>query len=194
MEKGRLEISGIRFPPLQRGESVAINGVCLTLIRGGRRHLAFDVVPETLRRSNLGMLRPGTRVNIEFAVRAGQPMGGHYVQGHVDGIGHIREKRSCKNSFLTTIQTDPELIRFMFSKGSVAVDGVSLTLVDVQPRSFSVALIASTLEQTTLGTKGVGDSVNVEVDILAKYVAHFSKGQSEGRPKKGRVRLTRKTR
>jgi riboflavin synthase len=145
------------------GDSVSVDGVCLTAVDGSR--LAFDVVGETLSRTTLGALKAGDRVNLEPALRAGDPLGGHIVQGHVDGIGHVREAAD-----LVWIDAPADLLRYCVEKGSITVDGVSLTVAAVDDRGFAVALVPHTLEVTTLGGLEPGDAVNLEVDVLAKYV------------------------
>jgi riboflavin synthase len=143
------------------GDSVAVDGVCLTVTANDDGQLGFDVVEETLIRT-----KPfGDEVNLEGALRAGDPLGGHYVQGHVDGVGAVRSTGEP-----VWIDVDPELLRYVVEKGSIAVDGVSLTVATVDDRGFAVALIPHTLEVTTLGALEPGKSVNLEVDILAKYV------------------------
>lgn len=153
------------------GDSIAINGVCLTVAALDGRRAAFDAIGETIARTNLAALALGQRVNIERALRLGDRLGGHLVAGHVDAVGTIRAKDKAPAQTLLRVAVPRELTRFMATKGSVAVDGVSLTLVDVTPDTFAVALIPYTLGETTLGTKGPGDAVNVEVDVLARYVA-----------------------
>jgi riboflavin synthase len=156
------------------GESIAINGACLTVVDRDSRTFRFQAGPETLRRTNLGDLVVGDRVNLERSLRLGDRLGGHLVQGHVDGLGHIAE-RLRQGDWETLWFTCPvELAQQMVSKGSVAVDGVSLTLVDVQPDRFSVALIPHTLANTTLGFKAVGAAVNLETDLFAKYVRKWA--------------------
>jgi len=147
------------------GDSVAISGVCLTVTARDNGALAFDVVAETLDRTTLGKLTAGARVNVEPSLRAGDPLGGHIVQGHVDGVGSLRER-----SDLTWFDAPPELNRYCVEKGSIAVDGTSLTVATVDNAGFAVALIPHTLEATTLGSLEPGDPVNLEVDVLAKYV------------------------
>jgi riboflavin synthase len=152
------------------GDSVAVNGVCLTVTDAANDTLAFDAVPETLRRSSLGALAPGERVNVEPALRAGEPLGGHYVQGHVDGVGEIRHTEPEGDGRRVWVDPPAELRRYVVEKGSVAVEGVSLTVAELDAEGFAVALVPHTLAVTTLGERGPGDRVNIEVDILAKYV------------------------
>jgi riboflavin synthase len=142
------------------GDSVAVDGVCLTVVEAHDGRLGFDVVPETLRR-----VKPfGNEVNLEPALRAGEPLGGHYVQGHVDGVGTVRSVEPL------WIDAAPELLRYVVEKGSIAVEGVSLTVAALDDRGFGVALVPHTLEVTTLGRLEGGDRVNLETDVLAKYV------------------------
>ena len=149
------------------GDSVAVDGVCLTVVGRENGRLAFDVVAETVART-----KPfGAEVNVEPALRAGEPLGGHYVQGHVDGVGRARSV----GEFLW-IDAPPELLRYCVEKGSIAVDGVSLTIAAVDDAGFAVALVPHTLEVTTLGSLRPGDEVNVEVDVLAKYVEKLLHG------------------
>ena len=155
---------------LTLGESVAVNGACLTVVARDNDTCRFQVSPETLLRTNLGELMPGDRVNLERALRSTDRLGGHLVQGHIDGLGHI-DGRELDGEWLRMAFRCPEpLAGPMVSKGSVAVDGVSLTLVDVTTAGFSVALIPHTLALTTLGFKPDGSAVNLETDLLAKYV------------------------
>jgi riboflavin synthase len=165
-EDGRLVVeSGVRAAI---GDSVAVDGVCLTVVDAPDGQLAFDVVQETLDRT-----KPfGADVNLEAALRAGEPLGGHYVQGHVDGLGTVRSTGDP-----VWIDTSPEALRYIVEKGSVAVDGVSLTVAAVDERGFAVALIPHTLEVTTLGQLQSGDGVNLEVDILAKYVERLLRSE-----------------
>ena len=148
------------------GDSVSVNGVCLTAVAVGDGVLGFDAVPETLRRSSLGRLAGGSQVNVEPALRAGEPLGGHIVQGHVDGVARVR--RADDEGL--EIEAGPEILRYCVEKGSIAVDGVALTIAALDDDSFEVALVPHTLEVTTLGGKRPGDEVNLEVDVLAKYV------------------------
>lgn len=144
----------------KEGDSVCVNGVCLSA-RPSKGVLRFDVVHETLSRTNLGKLKPGDRVNLEPSLRYGDPLGGHIVTGHVDAQGVMVER--------TVIQVPKDLLPFLATKGSVAVDGVSLTIASVKGNRFTVALIPLTIEKTTLGIKGKGDTVNIEVDLMARY-------------------------
>ena len=155
---------------LALGESVAINGACLTVTAHDATTCRFQAGPETLRRTNLGDLRPGDRVNLERSLRVGDRLGGHIVQGHIDGVGRIDRILSDGEWVMMWFACPPELSAQMVSKGSVAVDGVSLTLVDVEDGRFGIALIPHTLANTTLGFKKCGDPVNLETDLLAKYV------------------------
>jgi riboflavin synthase len=158
------------------GDSIAVNGACLTVVERAGERLHFQAGPETLSRTNLGELRPGDRVNLERPLALADRLGGHMVQGHVDSIGHIADRQRQGDWETVWFRCPPELTMQMVPKGSVAVDGVSLTLVDVTADRFSVALIPHTLAQTTLGFKPVGAAVNIETDILAKYVAKLVQG------------------
>jgi riboflavin synthase len=156
-----------------RGASVAVNGVCLTVTGGEPGTLSFDVMAETLKRSVIGSLRAGERVNLERAVRADGRLDGHIVQGHVDGTGVVVSRRPGDAWHAVRFGMPPELSRYVAEKGSIAVDGVSLTVTAVGDDWFEVGLIPETLGATTLGTKQPGDQVNLEVDVLAKYVARL---------------------
>jgi riboflavin synthase len=152
------------------GDSVAVNGVCLTAVAVEDGRLVFDAVAETLRRSSLDRLAPGSRVNVEPALRAGEALGGHYVQGHVDGVGSVRAIEPDGDGRLVWFDAPSELQRYIVEKGSVAVEGTSLTVADLDRDGFAVALIPHTLEVTTLGGLAPDDPVNLEVDVMAKYV------------------------
>jgi riboflavin synthase len=148
------------------GDSVAVDGVCLTVVGVDEGHLAFDVVPETIRR-----VKPfGAEVNIEPALRAGEPLGGHYVQGHVDAVGRVRSVDRSGDDVRVVVEAEPEILRYCVEKGSVTMDGVSLTIAELGEDAFAVALVPHTLEVTTLSGLAPGSPVNVEVDVLAKYV------------------------
>jgi riboflavin synthase len=152
------------------GDSVAVNGVCLTATDVSGEAFAADVMHESLRRSSLGEVRAGTRVNLELALRASDRLGGHIVQGHVDGVGAVRSVREDGFSRVVTIEAPPDVLRYVVEKGSIAVNGVSLTVSGLLGDAFEVSLIPETLERTTLGEAGAGTPVNLEVDVLAKYV------------------------
>jgi riboflavin synthase len=152
------------------GDSVAIGGVCLTVVAVEGDELAFDAVPETLSRTSLGRLAAGDDVNVEPALRAGEPLGGHVVQGHVDGLGHVRSVEPEGDGKRIWVDAPQDILRYCIEKGSVAIDGVSLTVAALDGSGFAVALIPHTLAETTLGALSATDGVNLEVDILAKYV------------------------
>ena len=163
-DRGRLVVATALDPAI--GDSVAVDGVCLTVAGRTNGLLAFDVMPETLARAK----QFGPEVNLETALRAGDALGGHYVQGHVDGVGRIRAVDPEGDSRRVTIEAPPEILRYCVGKGSIAVDGVSLTIASLTETGFEVALVQHTLEATTLGSLEPGDEVNLEVDVLAKYV------------------------
>lgn len=156
------------------GDSVAIDGVCLTVTSGDETTLSFDVVPETLSRSTLGRLRAGALVNVEPALRTGEPLGGHYVQGHVDAVGRVRSADPEGDGRRLWIEAPSGVMRYCVEKGSVAVSGVSLTVAGLDGDSFAVALVPHTLAETTLGFVAPGDEVNLEVDLIAKYVERLA--------------------
>jgi riboflavin synthase len=166
--KGPLVVSDAR-----RGDSISVNGCCLTVVESEPDTFTADVMQESLDRTSLGSLRPGSRVNLERAVTAQARLGGHIVQGHVDGTGTIARRLPSDHWEVVTVTLPPELARYVVMKGSITVDGVSLTvsdLVDGVDPTFSISLIPATLAMTTLGLKQSGDLVNLEVDIVAKYV------------------------
>jgi len=152
------------------GDSVSVNGVCLTATVVEPGAISFDAVPETLSKSALGRLEPGSEVNLEPALRAGEPLGGHIVQGHVDGVGRVRSLEPEGEGARLTVDAPPELLRYCVEKGSITIDGVSLTVAGLGEDAFSVALIPHTLAETTLSALGPGAEVNLEADVLAKYV------------------------
>jgi riboflavin synthase len=152
------------------GDSVSVDGVCLTATDVADGCVTFDAVPETLSRTTLGRLDAGDEINVEPALRAGEPLGGHYVQGHVDGVGRVRALDREGESLRVMIEASADLLRYCVEKGSVAVQGVSLTIAELRDDAFVVALVPHTLEVTTLGTVALGDELNIEVDVLAKYV------------------------
>ena len=166
----RLAIASELARALTEGDSVNVNGVCLTAVGPCGDRFGADVMNETLRRSSLAEVQPGSQVNLELALAAHGRFGGHVVQGHVDGVGAIAAARDDGFARVLTISADPGVLRFVVEKGSIAVDGVSLTVTRVDEGSFDVSLIPETLERTNLGKAMAGSPVNLEVDILAKYV------------------------
>ena len=155
------------------GDSISVNGTCLTVVEIRGSVLSFDMSDETLQSSNLGLLRVRDRVNLEPSLRPNSKMGGHFVTGHIDGVGKIESKRLTGSVYTIVIGVDRKISGYLVEKGSVAVDGISLTVVEVQRESFSIVIIPHTASMTTIGLKTTGDTVNVEVDILGKYVAKF---------------------
>ncbi len=156
------------------GDSVSIDGVDLTVVDIANGQMSFDAVPETLSRTALGGLAPGDDVNIEPALRAGEPLSGHYVQGHIDGVGRVRSVEREGEGLRIWFEAPRELLRYVVEKGSIAVQGVALTVAEVADDAFAVALIPYTLAETTLGTLAIDDPVNLEVDVLAKYVERLT--------------------
>jgi riboflavin synthase len=166
----RLGVRSALAGELHEGDSVAVNGVCLTATRIADGAFSADVMRESLRRSSLAEVGEGASVNLELPLRASDRLGGHVVQGHVDGVGVVRDAREDGFSRVVTVDAPSELLRYVVEKGSIAVDGVSLTVAEIGEDWFSVALIPETLERTTLGAAAPGRPVNLEVDVLAKYV------------------------
>jgi riboflavin synthase len=167
------------------GDSIAVNGVCLTVTSFTERRFTVDVMPETVKASSLKAIKRGSKVNLERAMAAGGRFGGHFVAGHVDGVGTIKGKKQIENAVYFEIQVDPELLRYVIMKGSVAVDGTSLTVFGVSEDSLTLSLIPLTLQDTVLGFKGTGDIVNIECDMIGKYVGHFLSNQYPAAPKRG---------
>lgn len=183
------------------GASIAINGVCLTLAELRKTIGGFDVVPETLRLTTLGEVKPGDAVNIERSLRVGDRIDGHFVQGHVEGVGRVVSNGETAGGWMIRVQCPAELLKFIVRKGSITIDGTSLTVVDVDGSEFSVALIPTTLERTVLGRRRAGERVNLETDILARMVcerleaflardaARLGSRPGESTPKTGGVTL-----
>ncbi len=165
---------------IERGGSIAVNGVCLTVTDFNNNSFSVDVMPETLKRTNLGLLSAGDRVNLERPVALGGRLGGHLVQGHVDDTGRIASVIWDAGTMLVRFEAPPEVMRFTVEKGFVAVDGVSLTITTKDASSFWVSVVDYTRKHTTLGSKQVGDLVNLEVDIIAKYVEQLSQAHRTG--------------
>jgi riboflavin synthase len=162
------------------GDSICVNGVCLTVVDMGRSEFSADVANETLKVTDLGELQGGQKVNLERALQLSARIGGHLVTGHVDAVGRIREKRQEGNSWRVFIEAPETALRYIIKKGSVAVDGISLTVADVDITGFSIAMIPHTAKLTTLGFKSAGNSVNLETDIIGKYVERLLSGRVEG--------------
>ncbi len=165
------------------GESIAVNGTCLTVTSFGGGRFSADVSPETLEKTSLGMLHHGTQINLERALRLSDRLGGHLVSGHVDGLARLIERTRQGNSWFLVFRLEASLVRLLVPKGSVAVDGISLTVNEVLDESFSVMIIPHTLERTTLAGLQVGGQVNIETDLIGKYVARLLGGG--GRPSAG---------
>ncbi len=156
------------------GDSVSVAGCCLTTIAAGEGELVFQAVPESLARTTLGELAEGAEVNVEPALRAGEPLGGHYVQGHVDGIGRVRSMEPDGDGSRIWLDLPVELLRYCVEKGSITVDGVSLTIAALDDDGVAIALVPHTLRETTLAALRPADAVNIEVDVLAKYVERLT--------------------
>ncbi len=161
------------------GDSISVNGVCLTVVNIGKNDFSADVAVETLKVTNLGDLKIGEKVNLERALQFSARIGGHLVSGHVDAVGHIREKREEGNGWRIFIDAPETLLRYVIKKGSISIDGISLTVADVDKNSFSVAIIPHTAKLTTLGFKSAGDSVNLEGDLIGKFVERLLSGRIE---------------
>ena len=162
------------------GDSICVNGVCLTVIEMHQTEFSADVAVETLKVTNLGDLKAGARVNLERALQLSARIGGHLVTGHVDAVGRIREKREEGNGWRIFIDARESVLRYVIKKGSIAIDGISLTVADVDKAGFAIAMIPHTAKLTTLGFKTAGDSVNLESDIIGKYVERLLAGRVEG--------------
>ncbi|HZW82804.1 MAG TPA: riboflavin synthase [Candidatus Deferrimicrobium sp.] len=161
------------------GDSIAVNGVCLTVVRFSSQHFTADVMAETLHKTALAKLSRGSKVNLERALQLSTRLGGHLVSGHIDGVGKILRSYSQGIARVTEISAPPEVLTLIVPKGSVAIDGISLTVVEVTEEFFSVSLIPHTFKETTLGFKGPGDQVNLENDMIGKYVHHFLHPKTE---------------
>lgn len=176
---------------LKIGDSIAVNGVCLTVTNFSSNKFLVDVMPETLRRSNLGKLKRGSRVNLERAMRVGERLGGHIVSGHIDGTGHINSIKKEDIATWLTIEASSNILKYIILKGSVALDGVSLTVADVSESYFKVSIIPHTKEETTLLGKNIGDEINIECDLIGKYVEKLlkfnDKYESESRDNESKI-------
>jgi riboflavin synthase len=165
---------------METGASIAVNGACLTVTDFKQNSFALKVMPETLRRTNLGQLTSGDMVNLERALPLGGRLGGHLVEGHVDNVGRVASITSEGEARLISFYAPPEVMGYLVEKGFIAVDGVSLTIVNKNSGSFGVSVVDYTLKNTNLGSRRIGDTVNLEVDIVAKYVKQFSQAEKQG--------------
>lgn len=175
---------------VQLGDSIAVNGVCLTATSFTNKLFTVDVMPETVKATSLRMVKRGSKVNLERAMAAGGRFGGHFVTGHADGTGKIISKKPLENAVYYEIEADEELLKFIILKGSVAVDGTSLTIFGRTENSFTISLIPHTLGETILGQKGSGDIVNLECDMIGKYISHFLAGMSNNILQKEKPSIT----
>jgi riboflavin synthase len=181
ISSGRLTIEAKKvIEDTKPGDSVAVNGACLTVTSISKGNFSVDVMPETIRRTNLGRLHYGDRVNLERAILAEGRFGGHFVQGHVDDVGRVLSLQPGEEAVIAKISALAHLMPYMVNKGFITVDGVSLTVIDCDDFSFSVSLVTYTREHTTLGNRKPGDIVNLEVDIIAKYVERFKQRYNRG--------------
>ncbi len=174
---------------VQLGDSIAVNGVCLTVTHFDKSGFTADVMPETVRRTSLAELKKGSPVNLERALTLASRLGGHIVSGHIDGTGEIVKFADEGNAILMTVSADSSLLRYIVEKGSVALDGISLTVAQVTDSDFTVSLIPHTREVTNLGSKKVGSPINIETDVLGKYVEKMLKGSSPA-PAKAQSNMT----
>jgi riboflavin synthase len=164
---------------LKIGDSISVNGICLTVVSKGERDFSVDASPETLSVTTLGQLLPGTPVNLERPMKLNERIGGHLVAGHVDGVGTVRSRQQEGNAIYFTIEAPSEVLRYCVAKGSITVDGISLTLNDVTQHGFTVTIIPHTAKATTLGLKRVDDPVNLEADLIGKYVERLLQERSQ---------------
>jgi riboflavin synthase len=173
-QEKKLEIqSDFALDQTKIGDSIAVSGACLTVVTLVGRRFTVDVAPETLSKTTLGAAKRGERFNLERALRLSDRLDGHLVSGHIDGVGRVQHMQRIGNAIIVTIGVDPELVRYMVTKGSVAVDGISLTINEVGTDHIKVSIIPYTAKLTTIGFKSAGDAVNIETDIIGKYVERF---------------------
>lgn len=171
----RLAIAAGRvFQGIEQGSSISVNGACLTVTEFGSNSFSVDIMPETLKRTNIGLLRAGDRVNLERPLTLEKPLSGHLVQGHIDATGRVASILGQGEATIISFESPPEVMRYIVEKGFIAIDGVSLTVVARDAGSFKVSIVDFTLKNTIIGSRQVGDTVNLEVDIIAKYVERFS--------------------
>ncbi len=181
VQPGKLAVSAdIVLQDMEPGVSISVNGVCLTVTAFDTGSFVVDIMPETLKRSNLVLLKTGDRVNLERAMALGGRLGGHLVQGHIDAVGKVASMTGDSSAVLVDINAPPEVMRYIVEKGFIAVDGISLTVTGRSSTSFRVSVVEYTRTQTVLGYRRVGDVVNLEVDIIAKYIEALSRPQNTG--------------
>ena len=182
----RLNINAkVVLEDVKLGDSIAVNGVCLTVTQFTKDSFQAQVMEETLKKTNLKELTTGSKVNLERAMRMGDRLGGHMVSGHVDGMGKIIEQAKVDIALITRVETTADIINYLIPKGSIAIDGISLTIVEVNEKDFTISLIPHTMSMTTLGFKKIGDKVNLEIDMIAKYVERFFVTKSTSPKKSG---------
>ena len=178
---GKLSISADKvLCDLNLGDSISVNGVCLTVTRFDSKSFTADVMPETIERSNLGVLAPGDGVNLEKSMALGGPLGGHLVQGHIDATGRLVSMRRDGEAVIMKFEAPPEVMRYVVAKGFIAVDGVSLTVTQRDADSFQVSMVNFSRQHTIFGTRNIGDRVNLEADIIAKYIEQFTRPAGGG--------------
>ncbi len=181
IQAGKLTVAASKaLRETEVGGSIGVNGVCLTIIELGTDSFSVDIMPETLKRTNLGLIHAGDRVNLERPLALGGRLGGHLVEGHIDGVGKVVSVVRGGEAVIMKVEAAPELMCYVVEQGFIAVDGVSLTIVDCDAHSFRVSLVDYTREHSNLGNRQVGDLVNLEVDIIAKYVEQFSRPRGAG--------------
>ena len=180
-DSGKLVIAAsTTLEGMQLGDSIAVNGACLTITSLDAKSFSVDIMPETIRQTNLGILTSGDEVNLERPLTLSGKLGGHLVQGHVDDTGRLAQVKPEEEALIMKFEAPPELMRYIAKRGFIAVDGISLTVIDYDKSSFQVSIVEYTREHTALGKRKVGDLVNLEVDIIAKYVERLTQAQSEG--------------
>ena len=181
VSSGKLAIAATKvLQGMEPGGSISVNGACLTVTEFSSKSFSVDIMPETLKRTNLGLLRAGDGVNLERPLTMEKFLGGHLVQGHIDDTGRIASVTQQDETTLVRVEASPEVMRYIVEKGFIAVDGISLTVVNIDAASFTVSVVNYTLENTVLGNRKTGDIVNLEVDIIAKYVERFNKKGDSG--------------
>ncbi len=178
---GRLVIAASKaLQGMEPGSSISVNGACLTVTEFGSGSFSVDIMPETLKRTNLGILRSGDRINLERPLTLDKPLGGHLVQGHIDATGRVASVIRQGETTIIRFEAPAEVMRYVVDKGFIAIDGVSLTVVAIGSATFDISVVDYTLKNTTLGSRKVGDIVNLEVDIIAKYVEQFNQNRDSG--------------